>query len=121
MSLRKALRTRDAIAELMRQRAGVAHVVFCALPEMEQFPALPQPLAWYAGRHARHYNQAQAKWLAGRSGVSHAPMDGVMNPALMAADGFHPGPRLYAKVARRLAVHLIEEVLPHFRKEEGER
>lgn len=117
--LRKALRIRDEIADLMRQRAGVRHVVFSALPEMERFPALPQPLAWYAGQHARHYNRAQAKWLARRAGVSHAPMEGVMDPALMAADGFHPGPRLYAKVAQRLAVHVIEEVLPRLRTSEG--
>lgn len=118
--LRKALRQRDELAELMRQRAGVEHVVFCALPEMEMFPALPQPLAWYAGQHARYYNKAQARWVAGRAGVSHAPMEGVMDPALMAVDGFHPGPRLYAKIARRLAVHVIEEVLPRLRKGERE-
>jgi lysophospholipase L1-like esterase len=119
VSLRKALRTRDDIAVLMRERAGVQHVVFSALPEMEKFPALPQPLAWYAGQHARYYNQVQAEWLAGRDAESHAPMDGVMDPSLMAVDGFHPGPRLYAKVAQRLAVHIIEEVLPGLRKGEG--
>lgn len=118
--LQHALRKRGEIAALMRRRAGVRHVLFPALPEMERFPALPQPLAWYAGRHARHYNEAQARWFAGRDGVSHAAMDGVMDPALMAADGFHPGPRLYAKVARRLAAHLVEEVLPRLRKGEGE-
>jgi lysophospholipase L1-like esterase len=117
--LRKALRRRDEIAALMKQRAGVRHIVFSALPELEMFPALPQPLAWYAGRHARHYNEAQARWLAGRDAVSHAPMAGVMDPALMAGDGFHPGPRLYAKVAQRLADHIIEEVLPRLREGEG--
>jgi lysophospholipase L1-like esterase len=119
VSLRKALRTRDAIAALMKERAGVKHVVFSALPEMEKFPALPQPLAWYAGQHARYYNDAQARWLAGRDAVSHAPMEGVMDPSLMAGDGFHPGPRLYAKVAERLAVHIIQEVLPRLRKGKG--
>ncbi|HET9023060.1 MAG TPA: SGNH/GDSL hydrolase family protein [Burkholderiaceae bacterium] len=119
VSLRRALRTRDEIAALMQERAGVEHVVFSALPEMEKFPALPQPLAWYAGQHARHYNEAQARWLAGRDAVSHASMEGVMDPSLMAGDGFHPGPRLYAKVAQRLAVHIIEEVLPGLRKGKG--
>jgi lysophospholipase L1-like esterase len=117
--LRLALRTREEIAELMRRRAGVKHIVFSALPEMEKFPALPQPLAWYAGSHARHYNEAQARALAGRQAVSHAAMEGVMDPLLMAGDGFHPGPRLYAKVARRLATHIIEEVLPHLQEGGG--
>ena len=114
--LRQALRKRGEIAAVMRQRAGVRQVVFSALPEMEKFPALPQPLAWYAGRHARHYNAVQARWAAGLEGVSHAPMDGVMDPSLMAGDGFHPGPRLYAKVAQRLAAHIIDEAVPRLRK-----
>jgi lysophospholipase L1-like esterase len=114
--LRKALRKRGEIAAVMRQRAGVRQVVFSALPEMEKFPALPQPLAWYAGRHARHYNAVQARWAAGLEGVSHAPMDGVMDPSLMAGDGFHPGPGLYAKVAQRLAAHIIDEAVPRLRK-----
>lgn len=115
VSLRTALRTRDRIAAVMQQRARVRHVVFSALPEMEKFPALPQPLAWYAGQHARRYNDAQARWLAGREAVTHAAMEGVMDPSLMAGDGFHPGPGLYAKVARRLAAHIIDEALPRLR------
>jgi lysophospholipase L1-like esterase len=38
-------------------------------------------------------------------------MDGVMDPALMADDGFHPAAALYAKVAQRLAGHITEVVL----------
>ena len=117
--LRAALRKRDEIAAQMSERADVKHVVFCALPDMARFPALPQPLAWYAGRHARYYNEAQARWLAGREAVSHASMEGVIDPSLMAGDGFHPGPRLYARVARRLAAHIIEEVLPGLQKDRG--
>jgi hypothetical protein len=30
----------------------------------------------------------------------------------MADDGFHPGARLYARVARRQALHITYEVLP---------
>ena len=114
--LRRALRKREEIAAVMRQRAGVRQVVFSALPEMEKFPALPQPLAWYAGQHARYYNAVQARWAAGLEGVSHAAMDGVMDPSLMADDGFHPGPGLYAKVAQRLAAHIIDEAVPRLRR-----
>jgi len=121
VSLRAALRTRDEIAAVMRQRARVKHVVFSALPEMEKFPALPQPLAWYAGHHARRYNDAQARWLAGREAMTHASMEGVMDPSLMAGDGFHPGPTLYARVARSLAAHIIQEVLPRLDQTQGTR
>lgn len=110
--LQHALRKRGEIAALLRRRAGVRHVLFPALPEMERFPALPQPLAWYAGRHARRNNAAQAAWAARQSGVTHVTMDGVLDPALMADDGFHPGSGLYARVAQRLASHIQNEVLP---------
>lgn len=117
--LARALRLRGEIAAVMRDRAGVRHVVFPALPEMEKFPALPQPLAWYAGLHSARNNAAQAAWAAGQRRVSHVAMEGVMDPALMADDGFHPGPGLYAKVGRRLASHIRNEVLPRLQDNEG--
>jgi lysophospholipase L1-like esterase len=116
--LRHALRKRGEIAALLRARAGVRHVVFPAVPEMEKFPALPQPLAWYAGRHARRNNAAQAAWAATQTAVSHAVMDGVMDPALMAHDGFHPAAGLYARVAQRLARHIVDNVLPNANNKE---
>jgi lysophospholipase L1-like esterase len=116
--LQQALRKRGQIIALMRRRCGVRHVLFPALPEVEKFPALPQPLAWYAGRHARRSNAAQAAWLAGQEGASHVAMDGVLDPALMADDGFHPAPALYAKVAKRLADHIKREVLPRLDNEQ---
>jgi len=116
--LQQALRKRAQIVALMRQRCGIRHVLFPALPEIERFPALPQPLAWYAGRHARRNNAAQAAWLAGEQGASHVVMDGVLDPALMADDGFHPAPALYAKIAKRLAQHIKHEVLPRLDNEQ---
>ena len=59
-----ALRQRQHIADWLHIHAGVRHVVFPALPEMENFPAVPKPLAWYAGQAARRNNRAQARWAA---------------------------------------------------------
>jgi lysophospholipase L1-like esterase len=86
---------------------------------MEKFPALPQPLAWYAGYHARRNNAAQSAWAERQRGVSHVGMDGVLDPALMAHDGFHPGPALYARVAHHLADHIQNEVLPRLDNQRG--
>ncbi len=117
--LAHAIDMRRQIVEQMRERAGVKHVVFPALPDMERFPALPQPLAWYAGRHARRNNAAQAAWTRRQSNVTHVAMDGVTDPALMADDGFHPASALYARVAQHLALHIEGHVLarPHNNKE----
>jgi lysophospholipase L1-like esterase len=117
--LAQALQWRGKIARLMQARAGVKRVVFPALPEMEKFPALPQPLAWYAGTHSRRNNAAQAAWASRQDRVNHVAMDGVMDPDLMAVDGFHPGPGLYARVGARLASHIKNEVLPRLDDNRG--
>lgn len=103
-----ALRQRQHVADWLHIHAGVRHVVFPALPEMEIFPAVPKPLAWYAGQAARRNNRAQARWAARLAGVSHLVMDGVARPNLFCEDGFHPAPALYARVADRLTDHIVE-------------
>lgn len=104
--LQQALRRRGEIAGWLRAHAQVRHVVIPALPDMDLFPALPQPLAWLAGKLARRNNEAQAGWAAEQIGVSHAAMDGVTQRSLFAEDGFHPAPALYARVRERLAAHV---------------
>ena len=111
----QALRHRGEIAVWLEAHAEVPQVLFPALPEMELFRSLPQPLAWWAGQMSRRNNRAQARWAASwplaKPRVSHVPMDGVMQADLMASDGFHPGPGLYARVAAHLA-EAIERQAP---------
>ena len=108
-----ALRARSRIVRMLLARAGVRHILFPGLPAVERFPLLPQPLAWYGGAQARRNNDLQARWAAHarRSAfVSHVPMDGFTHPKLMAEDGFHPSPVLYAMVAAHFAEHLALKV-----------
>jgi lysophospholipase L1-like esterase len=79
---------------------------------METFPAIPQPLAWWAGQAARRNNRLQQRWARDFDFISHVPMDGVSQPELFSEDGFHPAPALYARVAQRLAGVIADEVLP---------
>jgi lysophospholipase L1-like esterase len=102
-----ALRQRQHIADWLQVHAGVRHVVFPAVPEMDTFPALPRALAFYAGQASRRNNRAQARWAAGQASVSHVVLDGIAHPDLFCEDGFHPAPALYAKVADRLADHIV--------------
>jgi len=111
----EALAYRGKIAVWLSAHAGVAHVLFPALPEMELFPSLPQPLAWWAGQMSRRNNRAQARWAGGwplaRPRVAHVATDGVLQADLMATDGFHPGPGLYARVAEHLADVIVRDVV----------
>jgi len=107
----QALAKRLQIAEWLRDHAGVRQVLFPALPEMETFPAIPQPLAWWAGQAARRSNRLQQRWARDSEFISHVPMDGIAHPDLFCEDGFHPAPALYARVADRLAAVIADEVM----------
>jgi lysophospholipase L1-like esterase len=101
--LSAALLHRGQIAQHLRETAGIRKMYIPALPPMEHFPALSNPLAWYAGAMADRNNRLQARWAKLQTITDHVFMDGVMDPNLMCEDGFHPAPALYARVARRLA------------------
>lgn len=116
----RAMRARDHIANLLRNRAGVQHVVFCPLPPIHQFPSLPQPLRWMAGADARRHNRALREWVALRQAqmgdVSTLSLDGVrLGADSMASDGFHPGAPVYRAVASALAEHTARAVWPALR------
>ena len=102
-----ALKHRSRIAHWLHVHAEARHVIFPALPEIEKFPAVPKPLAWYAGQAARRNNRAQRRWAAGQPGLTHLAMEGITHRSLFCEDGFHPAPALYARVADRLAVHIV--------------
>jgi lysophospholipase L1-like esterase len=113
VALGHAIRARNRIVRLLAARTGVRYVVFAGLPAVERLPLLPQPLAWYGGTEARRNNAMQARWAshARRADcVSHVAMDGFTHPKLMAKDGFHPSPALYAMVAAHLADHLSRKL-----------
>lgn len=101
-----AVRSREALADELRNRHGVRHVAFAPLPPVHQFPGLPRPLRWVAGADARRHDQALADWAAGRSDVSHADWGLQFNRGVMASDGFHPGAPAYRQCATMLARHL---------------
>ncbi|HEV6967543.1 SGNH/GDSL hydrolase family protein [Roseateles sp.] len=106
----EALAALDAIDALARERAGVRLSLHCAAPPMQAFPLLPQPLRWFFGRQAAGFNAALAARLAGQASrrVVHLPEAMQRDAAaLMAADGFHPGPRGYALWAEALAGHIV--------------
>lgn len=108
----RALASREALANWLRNAAGVQHVAFCPLPPVHAFPGLPQPLRWVAGADARRHNQALTDWAATRADVSCLPLDLPADPALAARDGFHPGAGAYRLMAQAMAHHLAAHVVP---------
>jgi lysophospholipase L1-like esterase len=109
----EALAALDAIHALARERAGVRLTVHCAAPPMQAFPLLPQPLRWFFGRQAARFNAALQARVAGQPARRVVPLPEALQhnaAALMAADGFHPGPPGYALWAQALADHIVTDL-----------
>lgn len=116
-----AVAARDALANRLRNAHGVRHVAYAPLPPVHRFPGLPQPLRWVAGADARRHNDALTRWVATRSDVSKVPMQPLLDPSAMAADGFHPGEPVYRYCATAIATHLAAAVWPLLQNEEVRR
>lgn len=101
-----AMRNRTAIAELLRERSGARHLAFAAVPRMEVMPMVPNPLAWYIGQSSRRINRAQKQWAHTQADCAHVEFNDL-EPGQFCEDGFHPSPRLYARLAEELAEHLL--------------
>ena len=108
----RAVAHRETLANWLRNARGVQHVVFAPLPPVHQFPGLPQPLRWVAGRDATRHNRALRDWVATRNDVSCVDMAVPLNRGVMASDGFHPGVPVYRYCASAIADHIASHVWP---------
>ncbi|KNZ32691.1 MAG: hypothetical protein AD742_10760 [Methylibium sp. NZG] len=101
---------------LAGKRAGVHHIVHSGVPPMHAFPLLPQPLRWVLGADAHRFNKALADWVMMYPDRCVLPLpfeDHIANAGpLMAEDGFHPGPAIYALWAEQLAGKISNEIVP---------
>lgn len=111
-SLKTWLRQQAALVQVLQDRFQAGHVFLSALPPMHAFPALPQPLRWYLGTQALRFNQALADWAGRTPRCSFVPLEFPLDPALMASDGFHPGPGAYRLWADHLSGHMRPLLMP---------
>jgi lysophospholipase L1-like esterase len=84
-------------------------LVHSAVPPMEHFTAMPQPLRWLMGAWAAEMNR-QLLQVTGNDPDSlvHAPF-ASRAPGGLADDGFHPGPLAYQVWAESLTKEIVEK------------
>jgi lysophospholipase L1-like esterase len=97
----------DLLWSELQQRTGARWAVFSGLPPMHILRAVPHPLRWYLGRYAAWLDGAVQEW-TGERGLGYCALQWSTDPAVLADDGFHPGPRLYPQWAHRLAAIVVE-------------
>lgn len=110
VKLTSKTRWRTQLEELYRlctTRHNVKQVIICAIPTMQDFPALPSPLSRLLGARAKQLN-AISHQLAGELGMTFLPQSVSIAPEFMAQDGFHPGLQGYKQWAKTVAQSIIQ-------------
>ena len=109
VTLRQFRRRQIALVGALKDRLGDPFVVVSGLPPVHQFPLLPKPLNWILGQQARRFDRnldhvanAHDRCAIVRPTISL----GLHN---MAADGYHPGPTVYAEWAETILARLARE------------
>lgn len=111
-SLAAWLEDMEGLADLLRTRFAARHILVSGLPPMHAFTAFPQPLRWYLGAKARHYDLALKRWAASQPDCDHVALVPPKLDDLLAADGMHPGPSAYrlwgGELAKRIRERSVE-------------
>ena len=107
----------DKLDRIAIKRAGVKHIVHAGIPPIHSFPLLPNPLRWVLGADALAYNRALSQWVKRWPERWWLPLpfendQPSDSSVLMAEDGFHPGPAIYALWAEQLAGMITNDIVP---------
>lgn len=105
-SLRRFVRRQIALIEWLTGPMGARQVILSGMPPVGRFPALPDPLRWVLGRQAKRFGQTLRHSVEGRDDVELFHFDAPFDPDLMASDGFHPGPMVYALWGKAMAAQI---------------
>ncbi|WP_282170474.1 SGNH/GDSL hydrolase family protein [Ruegeria atlantica] len=95
VSRQKFTALQTQLLDHLTSKLGVRRVVVTAVPQMNRFPALPQPLAWALGRQAARLDRGLQKAAATFPQARHLSLEFPDDPALAAPDGYHPSPKAY--------------------------
>lgn len=109
VSLRRWTARQRAIHEVLRQRFGTRRIYRSGVPPLDTFPLLPHPLNQLLGARTARYDAALAALVAEAEDLVHIPFEQPLEAGLMAPDGFHPGPLLYAEWGQRIARHILAD------------
>lgn len=103
MSPRRWIARQARLHALLRRKFGVRLIVMAPMPPMGSFPLLPQPLRWVLGQRADAFNRVLDARAALDPHLHVARFALPADPSLMAEDGYHPGPAIYAAWAAAVA------------------
>lgn len=100
---RKWRRQQAELRSILKQKFNAHLIIVSGLPPLHGFPALPQPLRWILGSRATRFNRYLEADVAADENTTFLDVRFTSDTSLMASDGFHPGPGVYAQWGERVA------------------
>lgn len=99
-----------SVHDLLRCTFGVRRIYATTVPPLEHFRALPRPLNHVLGRHAAQLRKRLEGLVTTTPDLRLIAPDWGLDPALMAEDGFHPGPEIYLGWGRFAAALILKDL-----------
>lgn len=96
-------RQQAELRTILKQKFNADLIIVSGLPPLHGFPALPQPLRWILGSRATRFNRYLEADVTADEDTIFLDVRFTSDTSLMASDGFHPGPDVYAQWAQRVA------------------
>ena len=106
--LSKWRRQQFELRETLKSKFKVKTLLVSGLPPLHGFPALPQPLRWVLGARATRFNDDLRQDIAADGAATFLDLRFTVDTTLIASDGFHPGPGIYAEWGARVAAKVSE-------------
>lgn len=100
------------LSSQLKKEFAVKKILYTAVPPMQVFPALPQPLRWYLGQRAKRLNSVLRAHCKKCEIATMMVVDFPFSAEYMADDGFHPSAQGYRLWGGRAAA-LIKEWWQH--------
>ena len=98
-----------AVLDLLEEKFGVTRIYACGFPPVRVLPRLPPPLKSVLADRCDAFDAVMRRIVAERPVARYVPLTLTGDSRLMASDGFHPGPKLYAEWAGILEPRVIED------------
>ncbi|QQX79017.1 SGNH/GDSL hydrolase family protein [Shewanella sp. KX20019] len=100
------------LIQFLTSEVKCRQLILTEVPPMGGFPALPQPLRWFLGQRSDEFNQ-QLSRLSMSGKFTLLDFSDVLQPDLMATDGFHPGAEIYRHWGKSVVeTILVKQQLP---------
>ena len=107
--LRRWLQQQETLMGRLVNDFGARCVIVSGVPNLSEFPVLPNPLRWLLGRRAVWLDHYLAPLVDRQPHCIHVPADMTLTASNMARDGFHPGPIVYAAWAEMVVAAILQD------------